>query len=368
MKRFLSAMMILVLLAVPIVSAKAAGTAERGEMLISSDKQSVAVGDVVKVNFELYPNLPDGRKLDSLSGVMKFNSEFLTLGAINQIDEENNLTSLMKGKASNFQYKVDEEAGTMSFAYIDAYGVEAQGFWFQAEFRVEKEGATDFVFNGIKYTGIDSKYKSASFYIDPVSVGGLYTEGESVPTDGAAGETFAPLTPAVNTPAPVTPTPKPSNSGHDVPVTSTLPTYSPNPSSGSTGVVTPKPAVTSKPTTTQAPSQTTEEPSTSAQAGQTDAATPASSVDPDATPGSETEPNSELPETTEATSIVVAEEPQDTEMPEHPDNPTAVPSGENSEQQMNTLIVIGVIIGIIAVIGLGALAIILILKRRNMED
>lgn len=369
MKRVLAAMVALVLLlAIPIISAEAAGNSELGEMLITSQKQSVAVGDVVKVNFELYPNLPDGRKLDSLSGSMKFDTEFLTLGTINQVDTENNLTSLMKGKASSFQYKFDEATGAIRFAFIDAYGVDKDGFWFQAEFRVEKEGATDFVFNGITYTGVDSKYKTASFYINPVSVGGLYTEGQSIPTDGAADETFAPLTPAVNTPVPSTPTPKPSNSGHDVPVTSTLPTYSANPSSGNTGVVTPKPPVTSAPTKTQAPSQTTAEPSVAPSTGPTDAETPASSAEPDATPGPEAEGNTSMPETTEAAAIVIPDEPEETEVPINPDNSTTVPSGDSSEQQASMLLIVGVIIGLVAVVGLGALAIVLILKRRNMDD
>ena len=55
------------------------------------------------------------------------------------------------------------------------------------------------------------------------------TEGQEEPTNGPVEETFAPLTPAVNTPAPVTPTPKPSHQSQPVPVTSSLPTYSAKP-------------------------------------------------------------------------------------------------------------------------------------------
>ena len=365
MKRLLSAMIALVLLlAIPIASVEAAGDAELGEMLISSEKQSVAVGDVVKVNFELYPNLPDGRKLDSLSGSMKFDTDFLSFGTINQVDEQNNLTSLIKGKASSFQYKFDEKTGTIRFAFIDAYGVDAEGFWFQAEFRVEKEGSTDFVFNGISYTGVDNQYQTVSFRLDPVSVGGLYTEGESVPTDGAAEETFAPLTPAVNTPVPVTPTPKPSNSGQSVPVTSTLPTYSAKPSD-STTVVTPAAAVTSMPVITPGTASGTAKATESASAVQTD--TPAPAV-PDATSSSGTDPQAEVPDATDSPSGIVDIEPTETAAPTTPDKPIQDSADDNPAQQTNMLLVIGVIIGIVAVIGLGALAIILVLKRRNMEE
>ena len=70
MKRFFAALIaLLVLLAIPTVASAAA---EEGEMLISSEKVTGEVGSVVKVDFYLYPNLPDGRKLDSLSGTMKY--------------------------------------------------------------------------------------------------------------------------------------------------------------------------------------------------------------------------------------------------------------------------------------------------------
>ena len=253
MKRLFAVLIALALtLSIPLLSGAAAGSAEKGELLITQEpeKKAGAVGEIVTVNFYLYPNLPEGRKLDSLSGTMTFDPEFVTLGAVNQTDEEQNLTSLMKGKASMFQYNV-EDGGVMRFTFIDAYGVDKEGFWFQAEFRIEKEGATDFVFNGISYTGLDSSYQTVSLYIDPVHIGGIYTEGQEIPDPDGAEETFAPLTPAIETQAPVTPTPRPSSSAQPVPIASSLPTYSAKPTAS--GIVTPQPPVTSIPMTTPAP-------------------------------------------------------------------------------------------------------------------
>ncbi len=354
MKRFFAALIaVLLLLAIPTVANAAA---EEGEMLISSDKVTGEVDSVVKVDFYLYANLPDGRLLDSLSGTMKFDPEFLTLGAINQEDPDQNLVSLMKGKASNFQYNISEN-GTMNFAFIDAFGVEGSGFWFQAEFRIEKEGATDFVFNGISYTGIDDAYSTVSYYIEPRSVGGVYTEGESVPTDNAVEETFAPLTPAVATPVVTTPTPKPSNSGQQVPVTSTLPTFSANPSAPS-GLVTPQPAVTSMP-------MTTHEAGASAPTG-TETEAPAAET----APAEVVEPTEEVP-AEETPAAPVAEAPGDTAVPAEitPNDTTKTePAAVEETGNSNTILIIGVIIGIVAVIGLGALAIVLVLKRRKMNE
>lgn len=355
MKRILAVMIAAVLLfAVPIVSGEAAGNAELGEMLIESIPVSGAVGDIVKVNFELYPNLPDDRKLDSLSGTMRFDSEFVTLGAINQVDEENNLTSLMKGKASAFQYNIDEnDKGLMKFAFIDGYGIDAEGFWFQAEFRIEKEGSTSFVFNSITYTGMDADYKTITYYIEPKPVGGIYTEGESIPTDGTADETFAPLTPAIATPVVVTPTPKPSNSGQDVSITSTLPTVSADATAHS-GVVTPPPAVTSMPMTTPAPYDD-------------------KTAAPDNTETQPLDPNAEAtaPQesgTGEQGSYTIEDETGENGTQGNQNGGKQNTTDGNETQQSNTLLVIGVIIGIVAVLGLGALAIVMILKRRGMED
>ena len=356
MKRILAVMIAAVLLfAVPVLSGVAASDAELGEMLIESVSVTGAVGDIVKVNFELYPNLPDGRKMDSLSGSMKFDPEFVTLGAINQVDEENNLTSLMKGKASSFQYNIDEnDKGMMRFAFIDAFGIEAEGFWFQAEFRIEKEGATDFVFNSITYTGMDEEYKTVTYYIEPKSVGGIYTEGESVPTDSAADETFAPLTPAVATPVVVTPTPKPSNSGQVVPITSTLPTVSADVTEHS-GVVTPGPAVTSMPLTTPVPhDEKTAAPDN----------TETQPIDPIAE-ANETQGPAQTGEQGSYTIEEVTGEPG-TQGSQNGEKQNT--TGGNETTQSNTLLIIGLIIGIVAVLGLGAVAIVLILKRRGIQE
>ena len=353
MKRLLAFIVGIMLLVIPFVSANAAGSAELGELLISSpEKMTGAVGDVVKVNFFLYPNLPEGRKLDSLSGFMKYDSEFVTLGAINQTDEENNLTSLMKGKASMFQYNI-EDNGVLRFTFVDAYGVETDGFWFQAEFRIEKEGATDFIFNGINYTGIDDDFKAMSFYIEPVSVGGIYTEGQEVPADGAAEETYEPIEPSIETPAPVTPTPKPSNDGQTVPVTSTLPTYSANPAPS--GIVTPAPAVTSMPITTPVPPEATAAPS--GPNGQQGDISAEASAAPNGDPSDPANPGTD-PVTGETIENVKPVDPND----------SLKPNTNNQKGETNTLIVVGVIIGIVAVLGLGALAIVLILKRRKIEE
>ena len=362
MKRLLAIVFAAVLLlSIPVLASEAAGNTELGEMLIASEKVTGPVGEVVKVNFELYPNLPDGRKLDSLSGSMKFDPEFVTLGTINQVDEEQNLTSLMKGKASSFQYNVDE-SGTMRFAYIDAYGVEAEGFWFQAEFRIEKEGATDFIFNGITYTGIDSEYHTVSFYIEPVSVGGIYTEGETVPEDGAADETFAPVTPAVETPVTVTPTPKPNNSGQTVPVVSTLPTVSSD-IIENTGTVTLPPAVTSMPVTT--PSQQNPETQTKPEntaSAETDVQQPS---DPVVEGNDPVNPIPDVESTSGSNPGIISDEQVGNGKQNNGERYDII---DADEAQPNTMIVIGVIIGIVAVLGLGALAIVLILKRRGMQD
>ncbi len=368
MKRSLAVIIALVLLAaIPIVSAKAASSAELGEMLIASEKVSGAVGDVVYVDFYLYPNLPDGRKLDSLSGSMKYDPEIVTLGAINQVDEANNLKSLMKGKASTFLPNIKNDEGLLVFVFADAYGVENEGFWFQAEFRIEKEGSTDFVFNNIDYTGLQTvanadgtnSYNTVKYYIEPVSVGGIYTEGEEPPENGPVEETYAPLTPAVNTPAPITPTPKPSNDAQPVPITSTLPTFSAKPTNDQSGIVTPPPAVTSIPMVTNNPQVVTAPP--------TDQQNPTGQGD-DPVAEATVAPNGDSQGNDNSGAYTVTGEPGDDIQSTDPSGNQQGVTSKDPEQKSNTLIVVGVIIGIFAVLGLGALAIILILKRRQMED
>ncbi len=362
MKRLLSILLVIVLLfAVPITSGEAAGNAELGELEIASEKVQGNVGDLVKVNFYLYPNLPDDRKLDTVSGSMKFDPEFVTLGAINLEDEEANLTTFMKvGKRTvyDFQHNIIEP-GVMRFAFMSVYGAEAEGFWFQAEFRIEKEGSTDFIFNGISYSGIDGSYKGVSFYIEPKSVGGIYTEGETPPENGEVDEPFMPIEPAVKTPVPVTPTPKPSNSGHTVPITSSLPTINTEPADDHTGVVTLPPAVTSIPLTTPVPPDSTER--TSA---------PGQTTDAPNDPAAKAEPASgtQKPGTNGNESTGITDEPGNSGTSGDSANTGKEPKNGTRENKQNTLIVIGVIIGIVSVIGLGALAIAMLVKRRKSED
>lgn len=393
MKRFL-AVFIAMIFAFSL-SIQSVQAAETGEMLITSEKVSGEVGDILKVNFYLYANLPDDRKLDSLSGSLKYDPEFLSFGTINQEDKDENLSSFMKGKASSFQSNL-VEPGLIKFVYIDAYGVDASGFWFQAEFRIEKEGATDFVFNGITYTGLKTVqkedgttgYETVTFTKEPESVGGVYTEGEVVPTDGAESETFEPLEPVVQTHAPVTPTPKPENGGQTVPVTTSLPTYSAQPSIP-TGLVTPGPAVTSVPMKTPQPTDTAVTPT------DTPAPTAESTEAPEPTATAETTPEINETETPVDTSVPdntatqdpvlvgsdtptpppIESEVIDTDTPasaapveqpsEEPNAPQQRISEGNETPLRDTLITVGIIVGIVAVVALGAIAIIFILKRRR---
>ena len=160
MKRILSFLLVLAILV--SIPAAASFADNEGELLITTDPETVtgAVGDVVKVNFYLYPNLPDNRLFDSIQGSLIYDAEKLTLGSINLEDEEANLKSLMKSKSPMWM-PYEKEKGTVNFAYIDAYGTNQQGFWFQVEFRIEAEGASAFIFNGIRYSGIDHRRNPA---------------------------------------------------------------------------------------------------------------------------------------------------------------------------------------------------------------
>ncbi len=371
-KTLICLLSLILLLAIPFSATHAAETP--GDLLITSEPIEGGVGDIVRVNFYLYPNLPDGLKLNSISCMIKFDPEFLKFGTINQIDEEANLESLMKGKSSLFLHN-EPEPGLLKLAFSDGYGIEKEGFWFQAEFRIEKEGATDFVFNGFSYSAIsDETGKMESFYIDPVSVGGVYTSGEAVPTDGAANETFAPLSPSIETPAASTPTPKPvTTPGQTVPVTTTLPTFSALPSATS-GPVTKHPQVTPTPapsrsSETDAPASGTPEtttPVTSAPATEAPASSePTGSAPVDTEAPASSEPT-EVPETTEApeqtpATIPISDETPEPTSSEHPSEGGDAPA----EGTMSTFAKIAIIGGIAALIGVGILLIVLILKRRS---
>ena len=368
MKKTLACLLILALLLSLTLSLTYAED-RLGELLITSDPVEGNVGDIVKVNFYLYPNLPEGLKLESITCVIKFDPEVLKFGTINQFDDKENKESLMKGKASLFQFN-EPTPGELKLTFADGFGVDAEGFWFQAEFRIEKEGATDFVFNGFLYSGIDESYKSTSFYIDPASIGGVYTPGQALPTDGASTETFAPLSPAIESKEPATATPKASTPPPTVPITSTLPTFSALPTSSSGGIVTTPPRVTATP----APSASTETAApASGMPDETEGPVAEATPSPD---GTEPAPDTEQPENTEIPSDSAEPIPVDEGTPEpltptpqnDPSNEQNDPSDGNDDGKLSPFAIAGIIGGIVAVIGLGVLAIVLILKKRNAAD
>ena len=186
MKRFLACLLAAVMV-LALIPAKSFADKEdtKGELLIVADPETVygAVDDLVKVNFYLYPNLPDDRLLDTIEGRILYDPDKLTFGAINTKDDELNLKSFLE-VGSTMPITYSPEPGEIRFVYIDAYGWKTEGFWIQIVFRINKEGASAIVFNGVRYTGLDkSTLSSVSFYLDPVQVGGVATEGETVPTE-----------------------------------------------------------------------------------------------------------------------------------------------------------------------------------------
>lgn len=415
MKRILSWLLIAAILLTLSVSITVAENI--GELLITSDPETVtgAVGDIVKVNFYLYPNLPDDRLFDSIQGALIYDAEMLTLGSINLKDESQNLISLMSSPKSKspMWMPYEKEKGTVNFAYIDAYGTAEQGFWFQAEFRIEKEGASAFVFNGIRYSGIDQTRKPMEFYIDPVQVGGVATEGQEVPTDAVADVTYAPLTPAVEeTQQPVTPSPTPHNEGQTVPVTTTLPQPSGLPSSPVNTEIpqTPKPANTSTPAETKEATSTeiptsgsatgapvnTDQPSgttqptdnqkteTPSQGNHSPAASskPADTQNPQNSTPAPVDTKQPGADGTDAVGNTVTEGPLDTVDPvaeATPDDIKGViteeqtlepnePEPDQKQQTPNTALTIAVIAGMAVVILLAVLAIVLILIRKKRND
>ena len=363
MKRTLAWLCIAALLLVCLPTASFA--AEEGEMLLTSEPVQGAVGEIVKVDFYCYPNIPEGTLLDSLQGTLAYDPELLTLGSINLRDDDQNLNSLLNSKSPLWMHT--EESGKVFFAYADAFGTDVQGFLFQIEFRIEKEGACAFVINNLSDSCVDgSTNKSGgSFFLNPLQVGGVYTEGYEVPSDAAAGATFKPMDPAVQTPQPaVTPTPLPSNGGQSVPHTSTLPQPTNLPTPHESGIVTPNPPVTSMPMNTPNGSTQTAAPAT--EVPQTEA--PVDTDGPVAHGENEVAPDQSA-EATDAPLIVaeVTEVPTETSAPVQP---SATPA-PTQPQQTNRALVIAVIAGIVVVILLAILAIVLILlrnKRMNQED
>ena len=369
MKRTLAWILVLALalLLLPAISA----ASEEGEMLLASEPVQGAVGDIVAVDFYCYPNLPEGILLDSLEGTLLYDAEFLTLGSINLRDEEQNLSSLMNSKGPIWMPNTTQP-GELKFAYADTFGTDAQGFLFQIEFRIEKEGATAFVFNSIRYHGLkqeDGAYKSAgSYFINPVQIGGVHTEGYEIPENIDPDATYAPLEPAVETPpAQQTPTPKPSNSGHSVPQTTKLPEPSAQPSAGSDGVVTPKPPVTQMPMSTPGAQQTTP-------ATQAPEETPAQGTEAPQNGDAQTPGSDPAAESTDEPIAVAEATPETAQNQQYTvEEPTLPPERVDPvpPQQTNMALVIAVIAGIVVVILLAILAIVLILirnKKMNEQD
>ena len=339
---------------------------DEGEMLFASESVKGAVGDIIKVDFYCYPNLTEGELMDSLELSLYYDPEMLTFGSLNLRDEEQNLSSLLYGKSAQPPIYNTKEPGVIVLAWAELYGTDQQGFLFQVEFRVEKEGASTFLFNSVRYHTINgSNFQSiGSYFINPVQIGGVYTEGYEIVDNPEPDATYEPLEPVVETPKPqATATPKPSNSGHNVPQTSTLPTPSNLPTAMTTGIVTPKPAVTSMPMTT--PSGT----GTSATAPASDplqSDAPNTSGQPSGNTDVETtnDPNAQIDAS--AAPVPVAEA---TVNPDDGKTVQPTPASQDTDSGIlsNRALVIAVIAGIVVVILLAALAIVLVLIRNKRQ-
>ena len=329
MKRSLAVLMtLLLLLSLPIAASEAA---TNGEMLITSEKVIGKVNDIVTVDFYLYPNLPDGQKLESLSCTLKYDPELLTLGAVSYIIPEENLTTCLKGNCPIYREYEDKDnnKGVVLFAFADAYGVEQGGFWFRAEFRIEKEGSSAFQISGIVYSGLDGENHSVPYTLSDQTVGGISTP---VPTN--------------------TPTPKPTSPGK---------TPTPKPTSGST---TPTPAETEKPTiqptNTIAPSNTP--------APQTTAAPTATSGNG----GGISETGSAAPSNVP---VIVVEETPTPDSGENVSKNDATPEPDAAKLQeeepssiLDILVIAGIILGIVALAALCFILFVLFKKRRKEDE
>lgn len=357
MKRKLAWLIILALILtfIPAVS----NAADEGEMLITSDPIQGTVGEIVKVDFYCYPNVPEGEYLESLQFTFTYDPELLTLGSLNLKDDDNNLKSmLILGKGAQWPMWNVKEPGLLILAWSEPFGTEEQGFLMQLEFRVEKEGTCAFLFNSVQYSTITIEgttySRGGSYFINPVQTGGIYTEGNVLPEEPDPDTTFVPIAPVVETPEPKpTDTPRPSNGGHTVPQTSTLPLPTNLQTARPTGIVTLPPAVTPAPIST--PSGTQNAPASSAaQTDQPSGNTTDAPLDPNAT--------------VEATAVP---EPV-AEATSEPDNskivqPTASPDQTNPEGEPNQALVIAIIAGIVVVILLAVLAIILVLVHNKKQ-
>ena len=373
MKRTIACLLTVLMLVMLVPSV--AYALDTGEMLIVTDPETVVgeVGEIIRVNFFLYPNLPENMLLNSIQGVLLYDPEMLTFGAIITKDEEQNIRSFIEDGKSTMRAVNTSTPGEIRFAYIDVYGWKGQGFWMQIEFRVEKEGASAFLVNSIRYNGLDQDtMKSTAYYIEPTQVGAVSTgEEETVPTDAAADMTYEPLAPEIDdTPKQTpTPTPKPQNSGQTVPVTSALPTIenaiTPTPKTGSTPeLVTPQPAVTSMPMTTIAPGQVTQAPADAKQPDEPGAVDPVAEA-PESNP-TKTEPEQS------GTTDPAAESQQGgesaTDVTSQSGTPGSTTPASETAQPSNLALTIAVIAGIVMVVALAAVAIVLILVRKKRMD
>ncbi len=336
MKRYFAVLLTLALLFIlPIAASEAAAN---GEMLITSEKVTGKVNDVVTVDFYLYPNLPDGQKLESLSCTLKYDPELLTLGSVSYIIPEENLTTCLKGNCSIYRDYEDKEnnKGIVLFAFADAFGVEQGGFWFRAEFRIEKEGASSFQLLGIEYSGLDGENHSVPYTLsDQKSVGGV-----STPTP---------------TPTPTNkPTTKPT-SGNSTPTPAT--TATPTPATNSTP--------TSQATNSNAPSDTPAQQTT---------AVPTDTPDNNSGNGSN-ESGSAVP--SDVPVIVVQETAtpgsgegqENTEKPDdNTDHDATKLQTEEPSSILDILVIAGIVLGIVALAALCFILFILFKKRRKTDD
>ena len=336
MKRSLAVLLALALLfALPIAASEAAAN---GEMLITSEKVTGKVNDVVTVDFYLYPNLPDGQKLESLSCTLKYDPELLTLGSISYIIPEENLTTCLKGNCPIYRDYEDKEnnKGVVLFAFADAFGVEQGGFWFRAEFRIEKEGSSSFQFLGIEYSGLDGENHSVPYTLsDQKSVGGV-----STPTP-------------TTTPTPTNkPTTKPtSGNTTPTPAATATPTAATNATPSSQSTNTTAPSDTPAPQTTAVPTATSDNGSGSNETG---SAAPTDAlvivVQETATPGSgEGQENVPKPDET-------------------PDSDATKLQTEEPSSILDILVIAGIILGIVALAALCFILFVLFKKRRKEDE
>lgn len=167
------------------------------------------VGSLVAVDIYLHTTLPENLLLCSIEGVLQYDADLLSFGAVFEADEEKELRSFLKdGKATIPVYN-SSDPGKLRFVVADAYGWETDGFWLMLEFRVDREGATDFVFSDLTYLCVDHETGEVYKYTaEPIKAGSLVTpNAASVTPTAEATDTPKPTEEASVTPTEtVTPT------------------------------------------------------------------------------------------------------------------------------------------------------------------